>query len=369
MSIEMYRRQVNTCQQNIAKLQADKGKLSVKAAAALKKKQDALAAAGRSTSSSTINMKLREADRYASDNSRATIEMAKLDSKIADEHKKLVAAQSKVSQEETRELKKQDAAKKKRDAELKKQQADHKRTEQARERRMREMGAGLARHEDLHAEVALQIQMLKALPEQITVLFMASDPGTNKLALDEEARSIGEKLRASQHRDAVNFQTRWAVRPMDILQAINELHPTIVHFSGHGTSADALVLQDDHGRPKHVSKEGIVSAIAFGSDSVKLVFFNTCFSFNQARSSVEKIDAAIGMNREIGDEAARVFSSQFYSSIGFGHSIPKAFAQATSALMMEDLTQCDIPELHLKEGLSDEDLTLVRPSTTSSKKP
>jgi hypothetical protein len=361
MSIETYRRQVSTSQQNIAKLQADKGKLSVKVAAALKKKQDALAAAGRSTSASTINMKQREAARYASDQSKAMVDMAKLDSKIADEHKKLVAAQCKVGQEEAREKKKQDAAKKKRDADLKKQQTEQKRADQTQERRMREIGAGLSRHEGLHAETALQIEMLKALPEQITVLFFASDPGTNKLALDEEARSIGEKLRASEYRDAVDFQTRWAVRPMDILQAINELHPTIVHFSGHGTSADALVLQDDHGRPKHVSKDGIVSAIAFGSESVKLVFFNTCFSFNQARSSVEKIDAAIGMNREIGDGGARVFSSQFYSSIGFGYSIPKAFEQAKSALMMEDISQSDIPELHLKVGLSEEELTLVRP--------
>lgn len=361
MSIETYRKQVSTCQNNIAKLQADKGRLSVKAAAALKKKQDALASAGRSTSSSTVNMKQREAARYASDHSKAMVDIAKLDSKIADEHKKLVTAQGKVGQEEAREQKKQDAAKKKRDADFKKQQTEHKRTEQTQERRMREIGAGLARHEGLHVETALQIQMLKALPEQITVLFMASDPGTNKLALDEEARSIGEKLRASEHRDAVNFQTRWAVRSIDILQAINELQPTIVHFSGHGTSADALVLQDDQGRPKHVSKEGIVSAIAFGSESVKLVFFNTCFSFNQAQSCVENVNAAIGMNREIGDDGARVFSSQFYSAIGFGHSITKAFAQARSALMMEDLSQADIPELHLKEGLSEEELTLVRP--------
>lgn len=172
-------------------------------------------------------MKQREAARYASDQSKAMVDMAKLDSKIADEHKRLVAAQGKVGQEEAREQKKQDAAKKKRDADLKKQQTEHKRTEQTQERRMLEIGAGLARYEGLHLETALQIQMLKALPEHITVLFMASDPGTNKPALDEEARSIGEKLRASEHRDTVNFQTRWAVRPMDILQAINELQPTI----------------------------------------------------------------------------------------------------------------------------------------------
>lgn len=361
MSLETYRKQVSTCQHNIAKLQADKGRFSLKAAAALKKKQDALAAASRSKSASVINAKGREALRHESDQSKALVEMAKVDRKIADEQKKLAAALKKVDQEVAREQKKQDASKKKGDTDLKRQRVEQQRTQQAHERQMRELGAGLARHEDMHVETAMQIELLKTLPEKITVLFMASDPGTNKLALDQEARSIGEKLRASDHRDAVNFQTRWAVRPMDILQAINELQPTVVHFSGHGTSDDALVLQDGHGRPKYISKEGIISAIAFGSDSVKLVFFNTCFSFNQAQSCVEKVNAAIGMNREIGDEAACVFSSQFYSGIGFGHSIPKAFAQAKSALMMEDLSQADIPELHLMEGLSDEQLTLVRP--------
>lgn len=361
MSIESYRKQVTTHQQNVAKLQAQKGKLAVQAAAALKKIQDASSAASKSKNASTIASKGREAARYGADHSKAQTEMGKLEGKIADEQKKLAAAQGKLDQEVTREQKKQEAAQKKREADFKKQQADQKRADQAHECRMREMSVGLARHEDLHVETALQIEMLKSLPEQITVLFFASDLGVDKLALDEEARSIGEKLRASEYRDAVSFQTRWAVRPGDILQAINELRPTVVHFSGHGTPADALVLQDDHGNPKHVSKEGIVSAIAVGSESVKLVFFNTCFSYNQAQACVENVDAAIGMTRAIGDQGACVFASQFYSAIGFGHSISKAFKQAKAALMMEDLTQGDIPELHLKEGLTEEELTLVRP--------
>lgn len=136
----------------------------------------------------------------------------------------------------------------------------------------------------------------------------------------------------------------------------------MVHFSGHGTSADALVLQDDQGRPKHVSKQGIVSAIAAGSDAVRLVFFNTCFSYNQAKGCIENIDAAIGMKQEIGDDGARVFASQFYSAIGFGHSITKAFAQAKAALTMEDPGQADIPDLYHRPGLTEEELTLVRPN-------
>ncbi|MBL0797834.1 hypothetical protein [Pseudomonas sp. B7] len=47
MSLETYRRQVIACQQNLGKLQAEKRRCSLKAVAALKKKQDALAAASR----------------------------------------------------------------------------------------------------------------------------------------------------------------------------------------------------------------------------------------------------------------------------------------------------------------------------------
>jgi len=70
------------------------------------------------------------------------------------------------------------------------------------------------------------------------------------------------------------------------------------------------------------------------------------------------------MNREIGDLAARVFAAQFYPAIGFGISIPKAFAQAHAALMMEDMDQDDIPELYQSSTCSEEELTLVRPTAT-----
>ncbi|MBW4829200.1 MAG: hypothetical protein KZY61_12170 [Clostridiaceae bacterium] len=45
---------------------------------------------------------------------------------------------------------------------------------------------------------------------------------------------------------------------MDILQAINELNPAIVHFSGHVSVTDELVLQVTDGNAKLVSKEAIV---------------------------------------------------------------------------------------------------------------
>ncbi|KPN91946.1 hypothetical protein [Pseudomonas nunensis] len=364
MSVDQYRNQVASIQKNIAKLQGDKSKKVEAAAKAGKRSSDAVASAARASSVSTAISKQKEAVRYADEQAKAQIEVGKIEKKIADEQNKIVTAQRRLDDEVAKERKRLDAAQTKRMKEEKKLLADQQRTAREQDRRMQNLGAGLSRHESLHAQTAIEIGRLKALPETITVVFFAADPGSNsvtKLALDEEARLIGERIRASEHRDSVVFHTRWAVRPRDVLQAINELQPSIVHFSGHGTDADMLVLQDDQGMEKHVTKEAIVSAMALGAESVKLVFFNTCFSFNQAQGCLKHVPATIGMNRDVGDLPARVFSAQFYSAIGFGLSIPKAFQQAKALVSMEVPGEEDIPELYLQDDLDENLLILVRP--------
>jgi hypothetical protein len=71
-------------------------------------------------------------------------------------------------------------------------------------------------------------------------------------------------------------------------------------------------------------------------------------------------EATIGMNTSIGDDAARIFSSQFYSSIGFGHSVSKSFQQAKALLMMEGIPEENTPELFVKSGLNANEIILVK---------
>jgi len=340
VSISLYRTQVEQHQRTIARLQGDKVKKVKAAANAGKKSADASAAASKTSSASTVKSKLRDAQRYQSEQTKALSDVSQLEKKILEAQKRLAQSEQRLAQALKREQQRLDAAQ---------------------EQRLREINDGLTRHEELHDQTAREIEKLKALPEKITVVFFAADPGSdksNRLLLDEEARLIGEKIRASAHRDVLEFHTRWAVRPMDVFQAINELKPTIVHFSGHGTSADTLVLQDDQGNAKHVPLEGIVSAMAIGSDNLKLVFFNTCFSFNQAAACIRHVPAAIGMNRDVGDLPARFFAAQFYSAIGFGHSIHRAFNQAKALVAMEFPGEEAIPEVYEQD---DESLVLVRP--------
>ncbi|MEK0363212.1 hypothetical protein [Pseudomonas sp. CBC3] len=340
MSISLYRSQVAQHQRTIARLQGEKVKKVKAAADAGKKSADASVAANKASSASTVKSKLRDVERYSGQQTKALSDVSQLE-------KKIFEAQTRLAQSEQRLA---EALKR-----------DQKRADAAQEQRLRQINDGLSRHDVLHDQAAREIEKLKALPEKITVVFFAADPGSdhsNRLLLDEEARLIGEKIRASEHRAALEFHTRWAVRPMDVFQATNELKPTIVHFSGHGTSADTLVLQDDQGNAKHVALEGIVSAMAIGSEALKLVFFNTCHSHNQAEACIRHIPAAIGMNRDVGDLPARFFAAQFYSAIGFGHSINRAFSQAKALVAMEFPGEEDIPELYEQD---DESLVLVRP--------
>jgi hypothetical protein len=191
---------------------------------------------------------------------------------------------------------------------------------------------------------------------------MASNPlDQPALRLDEEARAVAEMIRKSEHRDAVKLESCWAVRPLDVLQAINEHQPGIVHFSGHGSNTEEIVFQDNDGHAKLVTKEAIVQTMAAASGHIRLVFFNTCYSRSQAEAVVQHVPAAIGMKVSIGDQAARVFAAQFYSAIGFGLSVKKAFEQARAALMLEGIAEVDTPELFVAPGIDAAALILVKP--------
>ena len=348
--LESYRRNVSRKREDIAKLQQSKSKEQAKIASLSQKINSASQALSKTKSDSTAKSKVREIERYQKDQASTEKKIADFETKMAQRNKELVTEQNKVSREEEKENKK-------RIAESNKQEKEH-------TSRMRSINTTLVKHESLHKETLTAIEKLRSLPERIVVLFLAANPADQQqLRLDEEARSINAMVRKSKHRDSVHFETRWAVQPMDVLQAINELQPTIVHFSGHGSNTDQIVFQDSQGNSKLVSKEAIVQTMMASSSEIRLVFFNTCYSYNQAKAVTQHVEAAIGMNTSIGDEAAKVFSSQFYSSIGFGLSIQKAFDQAKALVMMEGLNEENTPELFVQDGIESNELIIVKPET------
>ena len=110
-----------------------------------------------------------------------------------------------------------------------------------------------------------------------------------------------------------------------------------------------------------VTKEAITQTIMMSSDKIRFMFFNACFSGEQAQSVVEHIDAAIGMTNAVSDNGACAFAAQFYSSLGFGLSVKKAFEQAKGTLMLESPSEQHIPALYVKDGIDPDKVFLVKP--------
>lgn len=193
------------------------------------------------------------------------------------------------------------------------------------------------------------------------ILFLAANPeGTTQLALDKEIREIDAKIRASDFRDALQLVSHWAVRPDDLLQFLNQHKPHVVHFSGHGSEANEILLLSDAGKSQPVSTAALRELFRTLKDNIRVVVFNACFSRSQAAAIVENIDCAVGMNKAIGDQAAITFAASFYRALGFGRSVQEAFDQGKTALMLAGIREENTPELLCRQGVDPADIVLVQ---------
>lgn len=348
--IDTYRTTLLRKREELAKLNQDLAREQAKIAPLQQKIISAKSTISRTKIESTIKSRLSDIDRANKSIADIQKRCGNIQAKIAQKEKEYASAEKNYRNEEAKLNKKAADAEKKRLQDATRQSA-------ALEQAIRHQG-------QLQAQMQSEIDRIKAIPEKITVLFLAANPmDTHQLRLDEEARAIQEKIRLSEYRDSIQFESRWATRSSDILQAINETNPTIVHFSGHGAVTGELVLQNPDGSAKFVSAEAISAAIATASDTIRLIYFNACFSETQAANVVEHVEAAIGTTDSIADETACTFAAQLYSSIGFGHSLKKAFDQAKAELLLEGIPGEDIPQIYCRSDVNPETIVFVQPNT------
>ena len=346
--LDTYRNTLLRKKEELAKLNQDLAKEEAKIAPLKKKILLAESAIKWTKIQSTFKSKLSEIERSNKSILDVEKKIGDIQKKIAQKNKEIADAEKKYQNEQSKENKKLENEEKKRLRETMRQS--------------QELNRRLQYNEMMQSKMQLDIEQLKSIPETITVLFLAANPtDTHPLRLDEEARAIQEKIRLSEYRDSVRFETRWATRSGDILQAINETNPTIVHFSGHGAETGEIALLNPDGSTKLVSKEAISMAMSTASNTIKLVVFNACFSEIQAANVVNCVESAIGMSTSIGDDAACIFAAQLYSSIGFGYSLQKSFNQAIAQLMLEGIPEDNTPKLYVKADIDSNDIVFVKP--------
>jgi hypothetical protein len=216
-----------------------------------------------------------------------------------------------------------------------------------------------------------------------TILFLAANPnGTNRLALEQEARAIQAELDRSTARDRFELVTRWAAEPIDLLRELGKLKPTIVHFSGHGRGQsgdehhpgqpvirnivagrvgepEGLYFHGHDGRAQVVSTEAFVETFGAAGASVKVVVLNACYSEVQAQALLAHVDYVVGMAGSIRDDAAKTFAIGFYCGLGESQSVTGAHRYGCAAIKVEGLPDGDRPRLAVRNGADPDHLVLA----------
>jgi TPR repeat protein len=188
------------------------------------------------------------------------------------------------------------------------------------------------------------------------ILFFAADPqsirpgGTSRLQLDAEVRKIRKRVSTATRRDDLEFDTHWAARPGDLVQALGETRPRVVHFSGHCGHAGLVLVGSEASRGHNVDGSALAQLFAAYPGDIRVVVLNACLSLPQAEAIAGVVGCAIGTGSEITDDAAIAFSSAFYRAIAFGDSVQAAFDRARAALALEHFEERDCPRLVVRPG-------------------
>lgn len=194
------------------------------------------------------------------------------------------------------------------------------------------------------------------MTERIRILILSANPWTTgRILVDEEEREIFEKIHEGPYRNHFELHNRAATRVVDLQRLLMTYRPHIVHFSGHGSKQEKIILGGTHGRAKTVDQQGLAEVFALYSDHVRLVLLNACFTKAQARSISQVINFSIGAGQAIGDKVAVRFAGAFYRALGFGKSVRNAFESARAELALTRTPRSRGIELFVRDGVGDKD--------------
>ncbi|MBE9062992.1 AAA-like domain-containing protein [cf. Phormidesmis sp. LEGE 11477] len=184
------------------------------------------------------------------------------------------------------------------------------------------------------------------------ILFFAANPrDTEYLNLPAEVEEIRDGLGRAKYRDSFTFEERWATPPREMQNALLEVDPQIVHFSGHGSSVGELILEGEGGLQQPVPSKELYGLFGL-FPSIKCVVLNACFSKVQAEAIAAHVPYTVGMNAPIGDRAAIEFAAGFYRALGTKEKLDFEFAFhfACRAISFQGIPEGQTPVCILKGG-------------------
>lgn len=206
----------------------------------------------------------------------------------------------------------------------------------------------------IHAKITFKgIEYLNNLnstkPDSLKILFLsANTEESSKIRIDKEYKAITDELNNAINMEHIKLYTRLAVDLNTLINALIELSPNILHFSGHGNN-DGIELEGES-RPFFLKNESLEKLIDILSPDLECIVLNSCYSEGQALRLTEKINAVIGMGDTIEDEVAILFSKGFYKGVSKKFDYSKCYELGKQMINTFNYEESEIPILYLKNA-------------------
>ncbi len=166
------------------------------------------------------------------------------------------------------------------------------------------------------------------------ILILYSNP-RGDLKLTREIKDLQNVIKRSKNQSQLETELELDVHPEELQEKLLEHEPRIVHFCGHGTGEQGLVLENQAGQEQVVSTEALSNLFELFDKEVECVLLNACYSEVQAKEIVQHINYVVGMSHEIRDDAAIAFATGFYRGLGWGKSIEESYKFGRNAIQIQ----------------------------------
>lgn len=184
-------------------------------------------------------------------------------------------------------------------------------------------------------------------PEVLTVLLVSASPETaERLRVDQQFHDIIERMRGVRHRDRFKFEIVQAARFADLVTALQEHMPHVLHISANGGPDGSLLFQGKRAESEPISPMRLIKLLTALSDNLRMVVINADHSLELARAIPPTIAIAIGMRGKIQGAAAIDFADNFYATLGYGKPVLTAFNVAVASIADSEV---EVPQLFHSE--------------------
>lgn len=270
--------------------------------------------------------KRQEAERTKSDTSRRTALRS-----AAEQDKKLVAAEKKIGEIKTKLAANSKAQNDKRRSLSAAENSQRQAGDRDEHRRRRVEKAHAQEIARLSRPTVRYVEVRAPEPEPLRVLYLTANPEAEEtttiqpdgstttisryLRLDREVREVQQTLRGAKYRDLVTVEHRPAATADDLIDALNDIRPHLVHFSGHGWPG-GIVFDNGHldePREHPVPFDLLAEVLAATSTPPQVLVLNACETLDGADLLLPAIPVVVAMADTIDDTAAIVFARRFYA--------------------------------------------------------